>query len=107
MNEYDILSGDFINYDYEDTYNILIIYDIVNNKKRNKLSKFLKGFGFRIQKSAFECILTKEKYQKLIAGIENFFGESDSIRVYKHNSTVKVKVFGETMDIDESDIYFI
>ena len=31
---------------------VLIIYDIVENKKRVKLSKLLLGYGFRIQKSA-------------------------------------------------------
>ena len=27
---------------------ILIIYDIIDNKKRNRLAKFLQGYGFRI-----------------------------------------------------------
>ena len=40
---------------------VLIIYDIVDNKKRIKLSKMLLGYGFRIQKSAFEAIIPKRK----------------------------------------------
>ena len=36
---------------------VLIIYDIIENKKRTKLAKFLQGYGFRIQKSAFEAML--------------------------------------------------
>ena len=38
---------------------VLIIYDITDNKKRLKLSKLLLGYGFRIQKSAFEAMITK------------------------------------------------
>ena len=34
---------------------VLIIYDIVDNKRRLKLAKFLAGYGFRVQKSAFEA----------------------------------------------------
>lgn len=32
---------------------VLIIYDIVDNKKRLAFSKKLNGYGFRVQKSAF------------------------------------------------------
>ena len=44
---------------------VLIIYDIVENRKRVKLAKLLQGYGFRIQKSAFEAVVTKKKYKKL------------------------------------------
>ena len=37
---------------------VLIIYDIVDNKRRLKLAKFLAGYGFRVQKSAFEAVNT-------------------------------------------------
>ena len=42
---------------------VLIIYDIVDNKRRTKLAKYLQGFGFRGQKSAFEAVIPKKKYQ--------------------------------------------
>lgn len=37
-------------------YFVLVIYDVVDNKKRLKLSKYLLGYGIRVQKSAFEMI---------------------------------------------------
>ena len=49
----------------DDRLFILIIYDITNNSKRVKFAKLLLGYGFRIQKSAFEAVLTKTKYEKL------------------------------------------
>ena len=62
---------------------VLIIYDIVDNKKRIKLSKYLQGYGFRIQKSAFEALLRVDKYNKMISGLENYVTDDDNIRVYK------------------------
>ena len=47
----------------DDRLFILIIYDITNNSKRVKFAKLLLGYGFRIQKSAFEAVLTKTKYE--------------------------------------------
>ena len=40
-------------------YFVLVIYDIVDNKKRLKLSKYLLGYGIRVQKSAFEMMIGK------------------------------------------------
>ena len=44
----------------EDRVFVLIIYDIISNKSRNKFSKLLLGYGFRIQKSAFEAVIYQE-----------------------------------------------
>ena len=38
---------------------VLIIYDIVDNKKRLAFAKKLNGYGFRVQKSAFEAMITE------------------------------------------------
>ena len=45
---------------------ILIIYDIVDNKRRTKFAKLLEGYGKRVQKSAFEAMLSEKNYYKLI-----------------------------------------
>lgn len=67
----------------DDRLFILIIYDITNNSKRVKFAKLLLGYGFRIQKSAFEAVLTKTKYEKLKQEIPEFVDkEEDSIRIY-------------------------
>ena len=45
---------------------ILIIYDIVNNKKRTAFAKKMSGYGFRVQKSAFEALISEHLYRKLL-----------------------------------------
>ena len=44
---------------------VLIVYDIPDNKRRTKLSKFLEGYGRRVQKSVFECFISLDEMRKL------------------------------------------
>ena len=44
------------------------------------LKKLLNSFGNRIQRSAFECLLTREKYEILLKKVERFAEEGDLIR---------------------------
>ena len=86
---------------------VLIIYDIVDNKRRLKLSKYLQGYGFRVQKSAFEARISKRKYQKLLREIQRYIGELDSVKVYKIIGSGQVTAFGKNMDIQNEDIIVI
>ena len=84
---------------------VLIIYDIVDNRKRVKMAKLLSGYGKRVQKSAFEAMLTKQKYNKLIEEISRFIDKTeDNVRVYKITGTGKVTAWGEVPEFDEEII---
>ncbi len=41
----------------------VIAYDISDDTRRNKVAKFLEGWGRRVQKSVFECDLSLEELQ--------------------------------------------
>ena len=86
---------------------VLIIYDIVDNKKRIKLSKMLLGYGFRIQKSAFEAIIPKRKYKELLERLPAYTSADDSIRVYKIIGKGQVVSFGKPMEEAAEDIIVI
>ena len=47
-------------------YNILVIYDISNDKIRNKIFHILSGYGHNIQKSSFLCLLNNRLYKKML-----------------------------------------
>lgn len=97
-----------ISEEYEqDKVFVLIIYDIVDNKTRTKLSKMLLGYGFRIQKSAFEAILPKKKYKELLERLPTYVSSVDSIRVYKIIGKGQVVSFGNTMETEQDDIIVI
>lgn len=91
----------------DDRVFVLIIYDIINNKNRLRLSKYLKGYGFRVQKSAFEAIITESKYKKMILGLNQFVTEDDNIRVYKIIGKGQVKNFGKQLSIDTQETIII
>ena len=63
---------------------ILIIYDIVDNKRRTKFAKL------------FEAMLSEKNYYKLIDQIPAYIDRNgeDSVRVYKITGKGKVKSWG-------------
>lgn len=86
---------------------VLIIYDIADNKVRLKLSKLLLGYGFRIQKSAFEAVISKQKYKKLLERLPAYTSSSDSIRVYKIIGKGQVVSFGRAAENENEEIIVI
>ena len=90
---------------YRRTY--LIIYDIIDNKRRLKLAKYLNGYGFRVQKSSFEAKLTKSKYNQMINGIGKYATNEDSIRIYKIIGKGQVTVLGKDYKIDDEEVIII
>ena len=73
----------------------LIIYDIKENKKRTKVAKILQGYGFRIQKSAFEAKLDKLQYEKLVRVLTVYEEEMDSIGIYEINKGNRTMQIGK------------
>ena len=81
---------------------VLIIYDIVDNRKRVKLAKLLSGYGKRVQKSAFEAMLTTQRNKKLIEEIPRYIDKTeDNVRIYKITGKGKVTSWGEVPEFDE------
>ena len=72
----------------------LIIYDIVDNKRRSQLVKYLQGYGFRVQKSCFEVILNKSVFKKLKMEIAQYATDEDSIRIYQLHGIGQVTCYG-------------
>ena len=107
MDEWDFLNEDFCNEFFENIFTIVVIYDIIDNKRRAFLKKLLNSFGNRIQRSAFECLLTREKYEILLKKVEKFAEEGYLIRIYILNQNAKKVVYGELTEIENEDYYFI
>jgi CRISPR-associated protein Cas2 len=74
---------------------VVVIYDIPDNKRRLKIAKLLSGYGKRVQKSAFECILTRKQYDTLVGKLIKAIQEEDLLRVYKIAGCADVKVWGD------------
>lgn len=63
---------------------VVIIYDVSDDKRRKVLSDLLLGWGKRVNRSVFECLIpTQVKLKKLKTGIHNIVdSKTDSVRVY-------------------------
>ena len=74
---------------------VLMIYDIVDNKRRNKMVKCLEAYGVRVQKSAFEALLNRRQYEKMLREISILIDEAvDSLRVYVLDDIIDVYTWG-------------
>lgn len=90
------------------TYLILVIYDVVDNKKRYRINKLLKGYGEWVQRSAFECHLTLRMYEKMLRELKPYFDfEVDLLRIYKLTGQAEVQVFGKIPETEDEDLIII
>lgn len=62
---------------------ILIVYDISNDKRRNKLHNALLDFGTPVQYSVFECLLTKQEQERMKKKVMKVIRpKKDQVRFY-------------------------
>ena len=80
---------------------MLVIYDISSNRRRNKLSKLLLGYGERVQESAFEAIMTNGEYRKLLAKVSRMVERDvDSVRIYRITDRAGAFMIGKNIVVD-------
>lgn len=61
----------------------IVTYDVVNDKRRNKVAALMEDYGIRIQYSVFECILTHTELKCLRDKLTPLYDATeDSIRFY-------------------------
>lgn len=85
---------------------IIVSYDMPDNKRRNRVAKALKGYGFRVQESVFECHVDQREFGDMRKEIEALIDKNeDSIRYYQLcagcQSKVQVVGIGEVTEEEE------
>ena len=74
---------------------VLVIYDVVDNKTRQRLVKCLERYGVRVQKSAFEALLDKKQYDVMMRQASRIINHSiDSLRIYILDDIINVYTWG-------------
>ena len=87
---------------------ILVIYDIVDNKKRVQFAKKMNGYGFRVQKSAFEAMISERLYRKPLDEVPRLIDcGMDSVRIYKIRGNGEVSLFGVNQKIENEEVVII
>jgi CRISPR-associated protein Cas2 len=62
----------------------LIAYDITDDSLRNKVQKYLSGWGRRVQKSVFECDLNSDELKQVASHLKNIIKqETDRCHIYR------------------------
>ncbi len=87
---------------------VLVIYDIVNNKRRTKFAKEMNGYGFRVQKSAFEALIDEALFVKLQRVIPTLINEQeDSVRIYRMTGYGEVNLFGLNSKLESEEVMIL
>lgn len=72
------------------------------------VANLLLGYGFRIQKSAFEAKISVKKYQKLLSELEPYGNDEDSVRIYKIIGKGQVTCYGrKAPDVMVDDVILV
>lgn len=89
--------------------NYFVAYDIVDNKRRRKLHKFLKQYGLNVQKSIFQCVVTKELLENLIEKMRKFMDERvDKLYIYPVCERCLEKAFADGTGVfDKLELFTI
>jgi CRISPR-associated protein Cas2 len=88
----------------------LICYDVVNDRRRNRVANLLKGYGLRVQKSVFECVLSGEQCEMVKRKLEKCLKpEEDQVRFYPMSGHTrgKVMILGMQPVREVDDVTFI
>lgn len=89
---------------------VIISYDISDDKKRTRFSKYLSKYGHRIQYSVFEIDNSEKILRNIMADIENKFmknfSQEDSVYIFMMSASSEVKRYGYAKN-EESDLKII
>mgnify|MGYP003084451697 FL=1 len=93
--------------EYADKKLVLIIYDIIDNKRRTKMVKLLESYGTRVQRSAFEALINRSQYSKIIDGIKKIISNEDNVRIYRLNSSNELLLLGKSYSVYEEEVIVV
>lgn len=88
----------------------VLVYDIVNDRRRNRLHRTLKDYGTAVQRSVFEFDLSPKEADAMMKRVEKLISsDEDTVRLYRLCSAclTDVRLLGEgTLSLDP-DFYII
>lgn len=75
-------------------------YDVADDRRRARIAESLKDVGVRVNKSVFECRLSKAAAQRLAQRLAAALKRGDHLRVYRlcESCRAEVGVFGPSAE---------
>ncbi|MGC9796602.1 CRISPR-associated endonuclease Cas2 [Fervidobacterium riparium] len=82
----------------------VVSYDIVDDKRRRHVAKYLESYGVRVQYSVFETELNEQQLSSMIKGLKKKIKKSeDTIRIYAIPKEFREKIL--TIGTDKGSFY--
>jgi len=89
---------------------LVVSYDIVSDRRRVRVMKALKGYGERVQKSVYECLIGEPQFLELKERIGKIINpEEDSVRYYNLCARCQgvIEFVGSPPKLDEEDYMIV
>lgn len=84
----------------------VICFDITGDRIRTRVVKILSEFAYRVQKSVFEGLISKESLEEMNKKLEKVIDKkTDSVRIYPlcKKCEAEVKIIGVGIKVEEVD----
>lgn len=88
----------------------IVSYDVVEDRRRTKVLKLLKGYGTRVQYSVFECDLNAAQFARLERELRGLIDlNTDSVRCYRLDTTAvaRTQILGIGRVTIDPTYYFV
>ncbi len=85
---------------------LVVAYDVIEDRRRVRLARFLMGFLDRVQKSVFEGKMEEKRLGAMKSGIEKIIDQDeDNVRIYDlcARCAPAVVVMGTAVVVEEPD----
>ena len=85
-----------------------VCYDLSDDRERRRVDKLLTGFGFRVQKSVFECRLTPSAQRALLQSLERLMLSTGHVRLYRvYAGAASTKIGKRPQEIDDAHAFVV
>lgn len=91
---------------------VVVAYDIVEDRRRDRLARMLHDYGRRVQKSVFECVVDEKRFLDLRLKVEKEIDMTvDSVRYYflcqRCVAAIQVSGLGTVTDDDSDSVIIV
>lgn len=86
----------------------IVSYDISDDKRRRKISKYLGGWGNRIQESVFICKISNGDFTDFLNGFDDFINtKCDHVAIFRQCASCdkEMHILGEPFHVHEDVCY--
>ena len=89
---------------------IVVSYDVISDRRRNRISRLMLDYGTRVQRSVFECNVGPEQLKEMTERLLKVYNEEeDTIRVYFlcEGCVPKANAYGVGKLTEDPDVYVV